>query len=1118
MPPSLTVRVGGNIEDLKKALDEGRVILVNTSSAMDKLASKLQGSEAVAAAQKWAGAIAKIGDASKLMAADQEKANQVMQRAIGYLQTAGQAIPAEFQKIADATRNAGKETGVLTEALGKFGPMLAATFSVGSIMAFVKSVADLAGQYQDLSDKTGVGVEQLQRWDYAAKQSGGNIEQLSTAVTALSVRLVGGDKSAAAAVKTLGLNFEELRAGKPGDALEEISAAISLIPDPMQQAAIAVALFGKSGAELLPVLKANIQEVGKAASVMSQDTVKMLDDAGDAWENLKGKVKVWGAQALLVIHDAIFPMDSAVRDATRAIREQQEAISQHRKALDVLTQSELEIKGIQDAIAAGQKWLRSGYEALDPEVVKLAEAMLKQGASMSDVQETMGLTAGQMRLLAVVTKETTPKIDQAAKAFQALVDAFSGTTILAQAQQYEILLTKIGGASKLTADQQDQFRKVFEAVIEKYKLFGPEGKKVVDHFTELLRTLPPSTEHLSKIEREVGRLAELWPKLGPPIKTFEDNVRQAGEQLNLLANRSFAGVLMQGPKVTGMLHESTAATAKWSDALSELARGFVEIAQLAGDSMNPYLRTAGIVISVSAQVAKAMESVAKAAEQTGQSMTAAGAANSAWASSAATGIGLGVMFIGVVLQIAKAFDDAQRAENAQRKANQELIDSFVKSHGGLQQLAADLELATGHAWKLEDALRKVGDRPKPYLDMLGGILDQLAKRQQAAATAGSILGDIISGWSDPIEEAKTKLTEAKDAYAKLAAEADPDPLKLQEAKKLVDEWQAKWDKAISGGQDRVDKLGGDIVAAFAASFKATGDFIGSLNAIGPLMDKFITAEGDMKLNSYEAVEELLGIRRVQQAFDDILGPLSQTTAFTKALGEAGVYSQAVFDGLASDAVTAYEQMMASGQATEAQAMALVQGPLQELWEAWKAGKIQIDEATQALIEQGIAAGVVGEEHKSVQEQMLDMFKDLKIAIEDMTKAITWALTGALPRGLSVASGAIAGVLEGIPEDITIGVSFDVHDITLPELGPGGEPLPAMQHGGIVTRPTFALLGEAGPEAVVPLRNLRTGAVQAYASTGGTPAVQQTIEVKIDRETILRTVATGMPTYWKVRGQ
>jgi len=38
------------------------------------------------------------------------------------------------------------------------------------------------------------------------------------------------------------------------------------------------------------------------------------------------------------------------------------------------------------------------------------------------------------------------------------------------------------------------------------------------------------------------------------------------------------------------------------------------------------------------------------------------------------------------------------------------------------------------------------------------------------------------------------------------------------------------------------------------------------------------------------------------------------------------------------------------------------------------------------------------------------------------------------------------------------------------LGPNGQPVTAMASGGIVTQPTLALIGEAGPEAVVPLND------------------------------------------------
>ena len=50
----------------------------------------------------------------------------------------------------------------------------------------------------------------------------------------------------------------------------------------------------------------------------------------------------------------------------------------------------------------------------------------------------------------------------------------------------------------------------------------------------------------------------------------------------------------------------------------------------------------------------------------------------------------------------------------------------------------------------------------------------------------------------------------------------------------------------------------------------------------------------------------------------------------------------------------------------------------------------------------------------------------------------------------------------------IGVGFDVDDM------PGGGSIPKLASGGIVTRPTIALVGENEPEAVVPLSRLGRG--------------------------------------------
>lgn len=57
-------------------------------------------------------------------------------------------------------------------------------------------------------------------------------------------------------------------------------------------------------------------------------------------------------------------------------------------------------------------------------------------------------------------------------------------------------------------------------------------------------------------------------------------------------------------------------------------------------------------------------------------------------------------------------------------------------------------------------------------------------------------------------------------------------------------------------------------------------------------------------------------------------------------------------------------------------------------------------------------------------------------------------------------------------------------------GGGTATVPAMASGGIVSRPTLALIGEAGPEAVVPLGQMNNVAASLAAPSGGTKVVLQ----------------------------
>jgi hypothetical protein len=66
--------------------------------------------------------------------------------------------------------------------------------------------------------------------------------------------------------------------------------------------------------------------------------------------------------------------------------------------------------------------------------------------------------------------------------------------------------------------------------------------------------------------------------------------------------------------------------------------------------------------------------------------------------------------------------------------------------------------------------------------------------------------------------------------------------------------------------------------------------------------------------------------------------------------------------------------------------------------------------------------------------------------------------------------AVGQAINALPSHKTMTISVEIQKSVLAS-GAGGHGV-QLQHGGVVTRPTVALIGEAGPEAVIPLRNLR----------------------------------------------
>ena len=80
---------------------------------------------------------------------------------------------------------------------------------------------------------------------------------------------------------------------------------------------------------------------------------------------------------------------------------------------------------------------------------------------------------------------------------------------------------------------------------------------------------------------------------------------------------------------------------------------------------------------------------------------------------------------------------------------------------------------------------------------------------------------------------------------------------------------------------------------------------------------------------------------------------------------------------------------------------------------------------------------------------------------------------------------------------------------------GSQQYTAMATGGIVTGPTHALIGEAGPEAIIPLKDKRA---QEYLGTASPVQINITIEGNADEEVVFNAIEraqkTGMLPSWR----
>jgi hypothetical protein len=270
-------------------------------SSLNKMVDSFSGRKLAQDATLMVEAIERMGGATKLTEAEQAKVNRTVTEAIAKYKALGMEAPAELQKVAEATKGAEKGTSAwsgalstMTGALGAMGVQL----SVGAVVNFISDTVEAAGAINDLADKTGVSTTAIQQWKFAAEQGGATIDSVNAAVSGMNRVLAAGDKSTIESLRHVGLEFTKLRTDKPEDAFNAIVAAAEKIADPMERARFVTEMFTKAGQDLLPAIAGGFTATAQGAATMSEETVKRLAAAGDAWDAFKNRIVIVTGEAL----------------------------------------------------------------------------------------------------------------------------------------------------------------------------------------------------------------------------------------------------------------------------------------------------------------------------------------------------------------------------------------------------------------------------------------------------------------------------------------------------------------------------------------------------------------------------------------------------------------------------------------------------------------------------------------------------------------------------------------------------------------------------------------------------------------------------------------------------
>jgi len=240
---------------------------------------------------------------------------------------------AQFQdslnKVQRDVGGIGKRLESTFKGLGSTIAALGVGVGLGALVGTLRSVAEEADKIGKAAQKVGITTEALSALRHAADLSDVSFEALTTGLVRLSKNMsdaaqgTGDAKDAFAALK---INVERAGGGLKGtdEILAELADKFAEMEDSTGKTALAVKIFGRAGADLIPLLNAGSSglaemraEAERLGIIIDSKTAKAAEEFNDNMTRLKRTVDGLAVSTFTPLIKQLADFTSAAFDATR---------------------------------------------------------------------------------------------------------------------------------------------------------------------------------------------------------------------------------------------------------------------------------------------------------------------------------------------------------------------------------------------------------------------------------------------------------------------------------------------------------------------------------------------------------------------------------------------------------------------------------------------------------------------------------------------------------------------------------------------------------------------------------------------------------------------------------